>query len=142
MNKWDSRFIELAKHISTWSKDPSTQVGAVITRGKKIVSVGYNGFPQGVEDNYEHLHNREEKYPRIVHAELNAILTARTDLAGCSIYTVPLPPCSGCAGAIIQSGITRVVSIALAREQKERWEKDMNRSKGMFKEVGIEYVEL
>lgn len=140
--KWDTRFIDLAKLIASWSKDPSTQVGAVIVKGKKIVSVGYNGFPEGVEDKYELLKNRDEKYPRIVHAEANAIITAKRDLSDCSIYVHPFPPCSTCSGLIIQAGIRRVVATPLTEEQRQRWGKDMQRGLDMFKEVGIEYVEL
>ena len=78
-DKWKRRFIELAKHISTWSKDPSTQVGAVIVRpDKTIASVGFNGFPRGVDDRPEKLADRPLKYQMIVHAEINAI-RARAD---------------------------------------------------------------
>ena len=75
--KWDDRFLVLAKLIGSWSKDPSTQVGAVIVDNKnRIVSVGYNGFPRGVEDSEKRLCNRQEKYDIIVHAEVNAIAFA------------------------------------------------------------------
>ena len=51
MNKWDMRFLELAALVATWSKDPSTQVGAVIVdSAKRIVSVGFNGAPRGVQE--------------------------------------------------------------------------------------------
>ena len=71
--KWDRRFMEMARLVASWSKDPSSKVGAVITRGKFVVSVGFNGFPQGVVDSEERLTNRELKYPMILHAEINAI---------------------------------------------------------------------
>ncbi len=80
MADWDARFLELARLVSTWSKDPSTQVGAVITRGKFVVSLGFNGHPKGVTDSPGRLENREVKYRTIIHAEINAILTAKQDL--------------------------------------------------------------
>ena len=62
-DKWKKRFIQLSKEISTWSKDPSTKVGAlIISEDRNIVSTGYNGFPRGIEDTEERLNNRELKY--------------------------------------------------------------------------------
>jgi dCMP deaminase len=86
-DKWDRRFIELAKLISSWSKDPSTQAGAVITDNKRrVISMGYNGLAQGVEDLPERLNNREIKYKMFVHAERNAIIFARQSLENCLQY--------------------------------------------------------
>ena len=79
---WDKRFLELASVVGSWSKDPSTKVGAVIVNeNKQIVSMGYNGFPRGVRDDYR-LENRETKYNLIVHAEANAIIHAKESLEG------------------------------------------------------------
>lgn len=110
---WDEYFMGLAHLSAKRSKDPSTQVGATIVDSqKKIVGIGYNGFPSGVSDDEmpwtrdgEFL---ETKYPYVVHAELNAILNATTKLHGCTIY-VSLFPCHECAKAIIQSGIKEIV---------------------------------
>jgi dCMP deaminase len=86
---WDFRFLELAASISKWSKDPSTKVGAVIVSSdKKIVTLGYNGFPRNVRDDHR-LETREIKYDLIVHAEANAIIHARESLWDCTIYTMP-----------------------------------------------------
>tara|TARA_B100001778_G_scaffold263802_1_gene224532 strand:+ start:25 stop:453 length:429 start_codon:yes stop_codon:yes gene_type:complete len=137
--KWDERFIELAKLVGSWSKDPSTQVGAVIVDQKnRIVSVGYNGFPQKISDN-DRLNDRDKKYNVIVHAEANAILFANRDLSGCTIYTYPFQPCSSCSGLIIQSGIKRVVTV---RDDNPRWKKDFYISEQMLTEAGvhIDYV--
>ena len=124
LTKWDKRFLELAKLIGSWSKDPSTQVGAVIVdENNRLVSVGYNGFPIGIEDN-QRLFDREEKYDIIVHAEVNALMFANKSVEGCTLYTWPFPPCSRCAGLIIQSGITRVVSVV---HTGERWKKNLNK---------------
>ena len=82
--KWVKRFLALAKGISTWSKDPSTQCGCVITKGNFIVSTGYNGFAKGVDDSdYD---NRNIKYKKIIHAEANAIIWARRELSNCDLY--------------------------------------------------------
>jgi len=111
-SKWDRRFLELARHISGWSKDRSTKVGAVIVNDdKRIVSVGYNGFPVGVDDDVEERHTTDKKYQFSSHAEENAIHSATrlgVSLIGCHIYCTHRP-CSSCARAIIQTGIRRVV---------------------------------
>jgi dCMP deaminase len=106
---WNKRFIELAEHVAQWSRDPSTKVGAVIVNpdNRRIVSVGYNGFPEYVLDTAERYNNRPTKYALVVHAELNAILTAKKDLTGHWLY-VTLSPCRECAKAIIQCGIKQV----------------------------------
>ena len=108
--KWDRRFIALAGHVAQWSKDPSTKVGAVLVRpvDMTVISMGFNGFPRGVNDLEERYSNRPLKYKLVVHAELNAILTAKEPLTGAHLY-VTLSPCNECAKAIIQSGIARVV---------------------------------
>lgn len=136
MDKWQKRFFDLAQLVATWSKDPSSQVGAVIVDDKKrIVSVGFNGLPIGVEDTEERLNKRELKYELIVHAEANAILTAPKSVAGCTIYVYPYLPCSRCAGAIIQSGIKRVV--VEDRPIPDRWLENFNLAKTILEEAGV-----
>ena len=133
---WDKRFLELAQFISQWSKDPSTQVGAVIVdQNNRIVSLGFNGFPKNISDD-SRLQNREQKYSIIVHAECNAIMFSRSSLEGCTIYTYPFQPCSKCAGLIIQSGIKRVVTIPLASDYN-RWAKDFDVSYQLLVEAGL-----
>lgn len=136
--KWDLRFLEEARRIALFSKDPSTKVGAVITDAdNRIVSVGYNGFAKGVNDDPERYANRELKYKMVVHGEINAILFAKRCLKGCTLYTVPFMPCSRCTGPVIQSGIIRCVAPVLPDHLKERWEEDIAISKMMFEEAGI-----
>lgn len=137
MSNWDLRFLELARLVSTWSKDPSTQVGAVITRGKFVVSLGFNGHPKGVEDTPERLEIRENKYRTIIHAEINAILTAKQDLEGCTIYLWPFMPCSQCGAAIVQAGIKRVVA---PQADNERWAESFKFTTEIFSEAGVELV--
>ena len=107
--KWDRRYLDMAEHVAQWSKDPSRKVGSVIVnRYNRIVSVGYNGFPEGVLDIDERYTDRETKYLFVNHAERNALDNATVDLHGHSLY-VTMFPCSECAKSIIQKGITRVI---------------------------------
>ena len=138
LKKWDLRFLEMSELVSSWSKDPSTKVGSVIVdNDRRVISLGYNGFPKGVADN-DRLNNREEKYKIVVHAERNALLFANTDVKNCSIFTYPFMPCPICAGMIIQSGISRVVSF---KSNNERWEKDFEISRKMFQEADVQLLE-
>lgn len=139
--KWDIRMLELAQHISSWSLDPSTQVGAVVMRpDKTVASLGYNGFPRLVRDDSERLADRVVKYPMVVHAEANAIVCAREPLHGMSIYTYPLPPCASCTGLIIQAGIKRVVAPRPTDDQMIRWGDSFTISEEMFGEAEVERV--
>lgn len=140
--KWDQRFLELAELVSTWSKDPSTKVGAVIVSDSRIVSLGYNGFAKGMPDLSEHYDNREEKYSRIVHAEPNAILLAHASVSGMTIYVHPFMPCNRCAVQIIQAGIKRVVAPLPTEEQNKRWGKDFEKARGYFAESGVTLIEV
>ena len=145
LDKWDQRFMELAKFIATWSKDPSTQVGAVVAnpRTKRVVSMGFNGFPSGVDDLEHRLENREIKYEMIVHAETNALLFAGPAAEGCTLYVSPLPPCARCGVVIIQAGIQRVIA-PFPNKSKEPWKTQSMISEQMFKEasVDMEYVKI
>lgn len=110
---WDEYFMGMAHLSALRSKDPSTQVGAVIvSSANKVVSIGYNGLPKGCsDDDYPWERDGsalETKYVYVVHAELNAILNAPMPVDGCRIY-VSLFPCNECAKAIIQSGIKEIV---------------------------------
>jgi dCMP deaminase len=118
---WEEYFMTLAVVASLKSKDPSTQVGAVIVDDKtrKVISAGYNGFPRNLDDD-KVPQTRPEKYLYVVHAELNAILHAERNLSGCALY-VSVFPCSECMKAIIQSGIKTVVY--LNELSGDDWEK-------------------
>lgn len=140
--KWDDRFIEMAQLVSTWSKDPSTQCGAVLTRGNEIVSVGYNGFPRGVDDCPAIYNDRPRKYMRVIHAEQNAILHAKCDLSGCTCYVFPIPPCSTCAALLIQVGITRIVTKQPTPDLIERWGDGFLEANSMYEDAGVELIFL
>lgn len=143
--KWELRFIQMAQLVASWSKDPSTKVGAVITTAdRRVVSTGYNGFARGVDDTPERLNDRTLKYPLTIHAELNAILSAAYSghpLRGCTIYVSPLHPCSQCASAIVQAGITSVVFSSptmLDSDAAARWDENFRLAAGVFREAGVE----
>lgn len=108
-SKWDDRFIELAKHVAGWSKDPSSQVGAVLVNNKRqVVGMGYNGFPRGTSDDPALYNDRPIKYLRVVHAEVNAVLNATGNTDGATAY-VTHPCCAQCMALLIQSGVKRIV---------------------------------
>lgn len=134
--KWDLRFLGLAEHVSTWSKDPSTKTGAVITRGNRVVSLGYNGFAHGVLDTPELYANREAKYKRVIHCEMNAILFGK-DVEGCTLYTWPFLSCSNCAKHVVQAGIRRCVAPPIPDHLKDRWGDEVSLSLEMFRQAGV-----
>ncbi|MEJ6659535.1 MAG: dCMP deaminase family protein, partial [Candidatus Thioglobus sp.] len=142
MNKWDQRYLALAKEVSTWSKDPSTQVGAVTVGSKKeVLSQGFNGFPRGIRDSDERYNDRETKYKLVVHAEMNAIYNATysgTSLDGATLYVYGLPICSECAKGIIQVGIKKVV--VEKSKELDNWNESVQLSKKMFDEAGVELI--
>ena len=138
MTDWNRRFLALAEHIATWSKDPSTKVGAVIVDAdRRIISTRYNGFPRDVEDLDQRLNNRDVKYEMIVHGEINAIVFANQNLQGTTLYTWPFMPCSRCAGIVIQSGIRTVVA---PYNDNPRWQASFELTEQMFREAGIKLV--
>lgn len=143
--KWDKRYLEMARLVSTWSRDPSTQTGAVIVdQQNRVVSVGFNGFARGVDDSPERYNNRDLKYKIIVHCERNAIIYAGRHLDGCVLYTCPFMSCSTCASMVIQSGIKRCVAPSIPEEKRARWADDMALAEQLFKEarVRLDIVEL
>lgn len=135
---WDWRFLSLSELVASWSKDGSTKVGCVIVDPlNRIVSLGYNGFPRGVDDAEERYADRDFKKLAIVHAEANAVAFAKRDLTGCTIYTTPFQPCSSCAGLIVQSGITRVVAPPTPLDKADRWKDSFDAAKLIFSESGV-----
>jgi dCMP deaminase len=147
---FDSMFMGHAVHASKFSPDPSTKVGAVIALDRKLFSVGWNQFPTGVVESSERWENRAEKYPRVIHAEADALVAAsrvmhkEQSLLGfedATLYTTEFPCCS-CCGLIIQYGIKRVVSQDLSSDYAERWAEQIEISKSMFSESGVELVTI
>ena len=139
--RWDLFFLKMAKTASEMSKDPSSQVGAVIARDQIPLSVGYNGFVRGMSDDAKRLEDRETKYTYTEHAEKNAIFNAAragVDIRQSTIYSTHVVCCE-CAKAVCQSGITRVVYLT-NEEFEERWADSITHSKAMFAEVGVTVV--
>ncbi|CAH0526415.1 dCMP deaminase family protein [Vibrio hippocampi] len=134
-SKWAKRFIQMAELVGSWSKDPSTQVGAVITKNNRIVSVGFNGYPHGISDSAE-IDERETKYLKTLHAEENAILFAKRDLDGCDIWVTHFP-CPNCAAKIIQTGISVVHCPAQSEDFLSRWGDKISLSQDMFEQAGV-----
>lgn len=139
MNKWDKRFCELAKYISDWSKDPKAKVGAVVhSRKGGNISIGYNGFPMGVEDSADRLHDSEEKLEFIVHAEINALIAAGERAQESTVYVWGKPICARCAGPLIQAGVKRIVALTpYAGDPKSKWVISGQIAHKMFTEAGI-----
>ena len=135
ISKWAIRFFQMAELVASWSKDPSTQVGAVITEHNRIVSLGFNGYPQGISDNAE-IDNREIKLLKTLHAEENAILYAKRDLKGCEIWVTHFP-CPNCAAKIIQTGISVVHSPIQNEDFLSRWGDKIKLSEEMFTQAGV-----
>jgi dCMP deaminase len=141
-DKWDIRFMDMAKLVASWSKDLSTKVGAVITdKNHRVISVGYNGFPKDISDKEEYIINREEKYPRTLHSEINAILFAQKDLSGMTLYCTHFP-CAPCAAVIIQSNIKRLVTTKSKGGFGERWNVTNRIAVSMFREANVAITEL
>lgn len=142
--KWDKRFMRLAHEVATWSKDPSTKVGAVVVDEKRSIrATGYNGPPRDVLDTDMSRWDRPGKYNYVSHAEENAVASAArigVSLSGCTLYVSSLPPCATCARLIVQSGIRRVVVESL--EVPERWAESMAAAVTMFKEAGVQVYTL
>jgi dCMP deaminase len=139
LEKWDRRFLQLSQTVSQWSKDPSQGVGSVIVDPeRRVVSLGFNGFPRGIQDSEGRLNDRSIKLQYTIHAETNAILQAKQDLTGTTIYC-NIPPCSSCGLSIIQAGIQRVVTYVPDQKLIDRWGESFDRSLNLFKEAGLEY---
>ena len=140
-DKWDKRYLELAKHIAQWSKDPSRKIGAVaVGQNGEVLAQGYNGFPRGIEDSQDRLNDRPTKYQYVVHAEMNVIFNSSLNgvsLNGSTLYVWGLPVCSDCAKGIIQVGIERVVM----NDQviPDSWKDSASKTFEMFDEAGLVY---
>jgi dCMP deaminase len=141
--KWDEYFLGMAEYCSIRSKDPNTQVGAVIVGPEhEVRSTGYNGLPAGVDDTILERYERPEKYFWIEHAERNAIYNAAKVLKDCTLYCQWIP-CIDCARACVQAGIKRIVvdkREGTKWESNPQWVEGMKRSRQLFKEANVELV--
>ena len=124
------------------SKDPNTKVGAcIVNQNKRIIGIGYNGFPRGCSDDLYPWEREgeflETKYPYVVHAEPNAILNSTNNLEGATLY-VSLFPCNECMKLIIQSGIKEIVYLS---DKYDQTPSDIA-SKKMADSAGITYRKI
>lgn len=135
--KWDKRYIELAKLVSTWSKD-ETKVGAVVVvDGDGAIALGYNGFPARIKDDYR-LKDKNRKNRIIIHAEENALRIAGNRATEATLYVFGKAVCSNCARVIVQSGVSRIVCMDPEDERSENWKESARDAAKMFEEARIE----
>ena len=138
--KWHYRHMAAAELVASWSKDPSTKVGArIVDAQHRVISEGFNGPPRGVND--DPAIDRETKLRRTIHAEKNAILFAQRDLTGATLYVTHFP-CSQCAAFIVQAGIKQVVTRPPAPAFFERWKGDIEEAERIFADAGVDWVAL
>lgn len=135
MSDFHKSLMSIAFAHAKMSLDPSTKVGAIITKGDRILSWGHNHIAGNIPHTVQMLENREWKYPRVIHAEVHAILDWRDHMAGCHMY-VTHPPCQHCAAIIIESGIKEVFTNPATLEMVERWP-NMSVAAEMFKEAEV-----
>lgn len=144
-NTWKIRYLQLAKQISKWSKDPSTKVGAVVVGNYgQILSQGYNGFPRGFDDDENIYKNRSQKYDYIIHAEMNCIYHAtvnKVSLEDSALFVYGLDICHECAKAIIQVGIKQVYTCSDSKSHND-WLESFEKTKQIFKNQGVLYEKV
>lgn len=139
IDKWTTHWTMDALSTSLLSYDPSTKCGAVIIRpNNTIVSAGFNGFPKQMLDYLPDYADRETKYQKIIHAEMNALGFALEDISGCTMYCWPALTCERCAVHIIQRGITRVVGPL----RDDRWSDSYNLAEEYYNEAKVEIYRL
>ncbi len=136
---WDKRWMDLAQLVASWSKDKSRRTSAVIVDDRNVlVSIGWNGFPRGLDDDCTERHQRPAKYQWTEHAERNAIYNAAANgfkCLGCRMY-LPWYPCADCARAIIQSGISEIICVE-PDWNDPKWATDFETVNVMLDEAGI-----
>lgn len=139
IDKWDRHFLRLARECALMSKDPSSQIGAVVVQGRRVVGTGYNGFPPGIADD-DRLNDREAKLRLVVHAEVNAILDAGRDARGATLYMFGFnsAPCDNCTKHAIAAGIKRVVGGGTPTP--ERWKANLEQAAETLAEAGIGFA--
>ena len=135
---WDQRFLHAARMFAGWAKDPSTKVGAVAVRDRRILVQGYNGLPSGITDSDSRLKNRDTRLAMTVHAEMNCVSFAARNgvcLAGATMYIWPLMTCSQCAAVLIQADIAQIIVPDFV--EPYRWQESFDKAREMCVEAGI-----
>ena len=141
-HEWNKRYLDLAYTVASWSKDPSTQIGAIAVGNKgQVLSQGYNGFPRGISHSSKRLKDREQKYKYVVHAEMNLIYNASyngVSLDGSTVYVTGLPVCSECAKGLIQVGVKQVI-MPEQKDTPDKWKDSFEFTKQLFEEAGVHW---
>ena len=142
MNKWTRHFLRIAAEAASMSKDPSTQVGAVLVTERRVVGTGFNGFPGPIRDTHGRLNNRETKLKLIVHAEMNALLDAGREAKGSTLYLYGFQssPCLNCTKHLVQAGIHSIV--AYGPELPARWQEDTQMAAAILAEADVDLTIL
>jgi dCMP deaminase len=140
--KWDMRYLEMARLVSTWSKDPSTKTGAVFVRpNRSVIAIGFNGFAAGVDDSEDRYNDRKIKYEMVIHCEENALIAAQSSVEGSCLYTWPFISCSRCSAKMIQAGVKRHVAPLPSEDALSRWKDAFELSLTQFREAGVEVIQ-
>jgi dCMP deaminase len=143
--KWDVRFLEVSKLISSWSKDPSTKVGAIaVNSERRILAQGYNGFPSGTKDDLYRYSEPFVKHQMVVHAESNVIYNAcnfRVGLDHATIYVFGMYPCPECVKALGQVGVARIVFQLSDSKTVEKWKQLFDISRQIMHELNIGFTQ-
>lgn len=136
---WDDFFLQMAYKVALLSKDPARKVGSLlVSENRRQISMGYNGFPENLEDWPVLLEDKAFKLKHIIHAEINALNQAPFNPRGCSLY-VTACPCEQCAKEIINRGVSRVI-IPSSLDPSSSWYTSWLKSLQMFKEHQIEVL--
>jgi dCMP deaminase len=141
LTHWDHRFLRIAHEVQSWSKDPSTKCGCVLVRERRIISTGYNGLPSSLSDKLDRYTDRDFKLSVIIHAEKNALFNAAKNGAtteGSTLY-VTWPPCSQCASAVTQAGVSTVVCPD-PNSGPERWVENFTLANDLLYEAGVKVL--
>jgi dCMP deaminase len=138
MNKWTRHFLRIAAEAARMSKDPSTQVGALLVTERRVVGTGFNGFPSPVKDTQSRLNDRETKLKLIVHAEMNALLDAGREAEGSTLYLYGFQasPCLNCTKHLIQAGVHSIVSYG--PELPDRWLEETQMAAAILAEADVD----
>lgn len=144
LTKWDDRWIDMAKEVSTWSKDPNKQVGSVIVSpDNRQATFGYNGLPRNIDTNkLDLIYKTPEEYRNAknsltVHAEANAVFNSVSDVAGWRLYVTKMP-CSSCAVLLIQNQIQAVY--CPTPDSDSSWYEDNLKAAMLFQIAGIKLI--
>lgn len=148
--KWHDRYLSLAQLISSWSKHPDFQVGAVaIGDFGQILSTGYNGWPRGLvneENGRGETNRRGLSYS--IHAEANLIYNANLNcvsLSGSTVYVHPVFPCLACSLALVQVGVSQICykRLPLARPNEVAvWQESWDRAEELFRDTGVQVTRV